>query len=37
MADGVLTGVHSLRARVDETLTAHRNEILSFLSRYENG
>lgn len=35
MADGVLTGVHSLRARVDETLTAHRNEILSFLSRIE--
>ncbi|KAL6330942.1 hypothetical protein AAG906_009370 [Vitis piasezkii] len=35
MADSVLTGVHSLRARLDETLTAHRNEILSFLSRIE--
>ncbi|KAL6323386.1 hypothetical protein AAG906_038657 [Vitis piasezkii] len=35
MADRVLTGVHSLRARLDETLTAHRNEILSFLSRIE--
>ena len=31
---GRLTRVPSLKERLDETLTAQRNEILSFLSRY---
>ncbi|KAK9274830.1 hypothetical protein L1049_022082 [Liquidambar formosana] len=35
MAERVLTRVHSLRERVDETLAGHRNELLSFLSRLE--
>uniref|UniRef100_A0A5B6Z962 Sucrose synthase n=1 Tax=Davidia involucrata TaxID=16924 RepID=A0A5B6Z962_DAVIN len=32
MAERVLTRVHSLRERLDETLSAHRNEILLLLS-----
>ncbi|XP_050379804.1 sucrose synthase [Argentina anserina] len=36
MADPrILTRVHSLRERLDDTLSAHRNEILAFLSRIE--
>ncbi|KAL4334623.1 hypothetical protein GQ457_07G045550 [Hibiscus cannabinus] len=35
MADRALTRVHSLRERLDETLIAHRNEILALLSRIE--
>lgn len=35
MAERVLTRVHSLRERLDGTLAAHRNEILSFLARIE--
>ncbi|OMO86375.1 Sucrose synthase [Corchorus olitorius] len=35
MAERALTRVHSLRERLDETLTAHRNEILALLSRIE--
>ncbi|KAK0572784.1 hypothetical protein LWI29_037266 [Acer saccharum] len=35
MASGALTRVHSLRERLDETLLAHRNEILALLSRIE--
>ncbi|XP_052183803.1 sucrose synthase [Diospyros lotus] len=35
MADRVLTRVHSLRERLDETLSAHRNEILLLLSKIE--
>lgn len=31
---GVLSRVHSLRESLDDTLSAHRNEILGFLSRY---
>lgn len=33
MATDRLTRVHSLRERLDETLTANRNEILALLSR----
>ncbi|KAK4479001.1 hypothetical protein RD792_014510 [Penstemon davidsonii] len=33
MAERVLTRVHSLRERLDATLSAHRDEILLFLSR----
>lgn len=33
MAEGVLTRVHSLRERLDETLVANRNEIVALLSR----
>ncbi|KAJ7956032.1 Sucrose synthase [Quillaja saponaria] len=35
MAERVLTRVHSLRERLDQTLLAHRNEILALLSRIE--
>ncbi|KAK2645104.1 hypothetical protein Ddye_020299 [Dipteronia dyeriana] len=35
MSHGALTRVHSLRERLDETLLAHRNEILALLSRIE--
>jgi len=35
MGGPVLTRVHSLRERLDETLSAHRNEILALLSRIE--
>ncbi|KAG2717823.1 hypothetical protein I3843_03G191200 [Carya illinoinensis] len=35
MAEGVLTRVHSLRERLDETLVANRNEIVALLSRIE--
>ncbi|PPD84623.1 hypothetical protein GOBAR_DD18449 [Gossypium barbadense] len=35
MANPVITRVHSLRERLDETLLAHRNEILALLSRIE--
>lgn len=35
MASDRLTRVHSLRERLDETLTANRNEILALLSRIE--
>ncbi|KAF7836840.1 sucrose synthase [Senna tora] len=35
MAGELLTRVHSLRERLDETLKAHRNEILTLLSRIE--
>ncbi|GMI92639.1 ARABIDOPSIS THALIANA SUCROSE SYNTHASE 4, sucrose synthase 4 [Hibiscus trionum] len=35
MAERALTRVHSLRERLDETLIAHRNEILALLSRIE--
>ncbi|KAJ4708835.1 Sucrose synthase [Melia azedarach] len=35
MAERALTRVHSLRERLDETLSAHRNEILALLSRIE--
>ncbi|GMY23113.1 sucrose synthase [Fagus crenata] len=35
MAERVLTRVHSLRERLDETLAANRNEIVSLLSRIE--
>ncbi|XVF35192.1 hypothetical protein REPUB_Repub18cG0124200 [Reevesia pubescens] len=35
MAEQVITRVHSLRERLDETLTANRNEILALLSRIE--
>nr|BAM68520.1 sucrose synthase [Mangifera indica]BAM68522.1 sucrose synthase [Mangifera indica]BAM68523.1 sucrose synthase [Mangifera indica]BAM68524.1 sucrose synthase [Mangifera indica]BAM68525.1 sucrose synthase [Mangifera indica] len=35
MAERALTRVHSLRERLDETLYAHRNEILALLSRLE--
>ena len=34
MGERVLTRVHSLRERLDETLSAHRNEILALLSRF---
>lgn len=34
MAERVLTRVHSLRERLDETLSANRNEILALLSRF---
>ncbi len=33
MAERVLTRVHSLRERLDETLAANRNEIVALLSR----
>lgn len=33
MAETVLTRVHSLRERLDETLAANRNEIVALLSR----
>jgi sucrose synthase len=33
MAERVLTRVHSLRERLDETLVANRNEIVALLSR----
>ncbi|CAM8974576.1 unnamed protein product [Rhodiola kirilowii] len=36
MAERVLTRVHSLRERVDETVTENRNEILKFLSKLES-
>nr|QHZ00911.1 sucrose synthase 4 [Paeonia lactiflora] len=36
MAERILTRVHSLRERVDETLITHRNEILAFLTRVES-
>ncbi|KAK1550911.1 hypothetical protein Q3G72_026762 [Acer saccharum] len=35
MADGAMTRVHSLRERLDETLLAHRNDVLALLSRIE--
>lgn len=35
MADRALTRVHSLRERLDVTLSAHRNEIVALLSRYK--
>ncbi|OWM84066.1 hypothetical protein CDL15_Pgr009313 [Punica granatum] len=35
MAERLLTRSHSLRERLDETLSAHRNEIVAFLSRVE--
>ncbi|KAJ0032039.1 hypothetical protein Pint_13576 [Pistacia integerrima] len=35
MGDRALTRVHSLRERLDETLSSHRNEILALLSRLE--
>ncbi|GAV70964.1 Glycos_transf_1 domain-containing protein/Sucrose_synth domain-containing protein [Cephalotus follicularis] len=35
MAERALTRVHSLRERLDATLSAHRNEILALLSRIE--
>ncbi|XVE93031.1 hypothetical protein REPUB_Repub01dG0154900 [Reevesia pubescens] len=35
MAEQVITRVHSLRERLDETLTANRNEILALLPRIE--
>lgn len=35
MAERLLTRVHSLRERLDETLLAHRNDILAFLTRIE--
>ncbi|XP_044464010.1 sucrose synthase [Mangifera indica] len=35
MAERALTRVHSLRERLDETLSANRNEILALLSRLE--
>ncbi|XP_030530521.1 sucrose synthase [Rhodamnia argentea] len=35
MAERLLTRVHSLRERLDETLLAHRNDILAFLARVE--
>ncbi|KAK6152065.1 hypothetical protein DH2020_014700 [Rehmannia glutinosa] len=35
MANRVLARVHSLRERLDDTLAAHRDEILLFLSRIE--
>lgn len=34
MAERVLTRVHSLRERLDETLITQRNEILALLSKY---
>lgn len=34
MSGDVLTRVHSLRERLDENLSAHRNEILLLLSKY---
>lgn len=36
MAERALTRVHSLRERLDDTLVAHRNEILMFLSKIES-
>ncbi|PQQ14218.1 sucrose synthase [Prunus yedoensis var. nudiflora] len=36
MADRALTRVHSLRERLDVTLSAHRNEIVALLSRIIN-
>nr|GMC51987.1 sucrose synthase [Ipomoea batatas]GMC54656.1 sucrose synthase [Ipomoea batatas]GME02094.1 sucrose synthase [Ipomoea batatas]GME21742.1 sucrose synthase [Ipomoea batatas] len=36
MAERVLTRVHSLRERLDATLTAHRKEILLFMSKIES-
>lgn len=33
MAERALTRVHSLRERLDETLSDYRNEILALLSR----
>ncbi|CAN0920901.1 Sucrose synthase [Linum grandiflorum] len=35
MADRVITRVHSIKERFDGTLAAHRNELVSFLSRIE--
>ncbi|KAA8523368.1 hypothetical protein F0562_009791 [Nyssa sinensis] len=35
MAERALTRVHSLRERLDETLSAHRNEILLLLSKIQ--
>ncbi|KAF2304215.1 hypothetical protein GH714_028589 [Hevea brasiliensis] len=35
MAERVITRVHSIRERLDETLSAHRNEIVALLSRIE--
>ncbi|KAL3625266.1 SAGA histone acetylase and TREX-2 complexes component [Castilleja foliolosa] len=35
MANRALTGVHSLRERLDDTLSAHRDVLLLFLSRVE--
>nr|GMD59967.1 sucrose synthase [Ipomoea batatas] len=36
MAERVLTRVHSLREHLDATLTAHRKEILLFMSKIES-
>ncbi|GAA0166644.1 hypothetical protein LIER_21754 [Lithospermum erythrorhizon] len=36
MAERVLTRVHSLHERISATLSAHRNEILQFLSKIES-
>nr|ADW80560.1 sucrose synthase 1 [Populus tomentosa] len=36
MAERALTRVHSIRERVDETLKAHRNEIVALLTRIES-
>ncbi|KAF8401149.1 hypothetical protein HHK36_014453 [Tetracentron sinense] len=36
MAEHVLTRVHSIRERLDETLSSHRNELLILLSRIES-
>lgn len=33
MAERLLTRVQSIRERLDETLLAHRNDILAFLTR----
>jgi sucrose synthase len=33
MTERALTRVHSIRERVDETLKAHRNEIVALLTR----
>ncbi|KAB2024529.1 hypothetical protein ES319_D06G092100v1 [Gossypium barbadense] len=35
MAERVITRVHSLRERLDDTLIAHRNEVLALLTRIE--
>ncbi|KAH1056937.1 hypothetical protein J1N35_035002 [Gossypium stocksii] len=35
MAERVITRVHSLRERLDDTLLAHRNEVLALLTRIE--
>ncbi|KAI4377033.1 hypothetical protein MLD38_014728 [Melastoma candidum] len=35
MAERVLTRAHSLRERLDETLSSHRNEIVAFLTKVE--